>query len=163
MPKYAALLRGISPLNPNMRNEKLRGVFQELGFENVRTVITSGNVLFESQDRSRKALETRIEQGLLKQLGFFSTTIIRSEMQLKRLVDKDPFRGRPDRPEARHHVTFLKKGGELFNSIDTTNTGGPNVMLQIEKDHGKEVTTRTWKTVGRIVNELSKPAPKEGR
>lgn len=28
MPIYAALLRGIMPTNPNMRNEKLRGVFE---------------------------------------------------------------------------------------------------------------------------------------
>lgn len=42
MTTYVALLRGIVPLNPNMRNEKLRGVFEKLGFTNVRTVISSG-------------------------------------------------------------------------------------------------------------------------
>ncbi|MGH2757636.1 MAG: DUF1697 domain-containing protein [Actinomycetota bacterium] len=48
MGRFVALLRGIGPLNPNMRNEKLREVFVGLGFENVRTVITTGNVLFDS-------------------------------------------------------------------------------------------------------------------
>ena len=48
MIKYVALLRGIGPGNPNMRNDKLRSVFEKLGFSNVKTVISSGNVLFES-------------------------------------------------------------------------------------------------------------------
>jgi hypothetical protein len=29
MKQYVAFLRGIMPSNPNMRNEKLRGVFEE--------------------------------------------------------------------------------------------------------------------------------------
>lgn len=33
MHRYAALLRGIGPGNPNMRNDKLRGVFEGLGLE----------------------------------------------------------------------------------------------------------------------------------
>jgi uncharacterized protein (DUF1697 family) len=160
MPKYVALLRGISPLNPNMRMEKLRLVFRELGFKNVRTVITSGNVLFESPITNKKQLESQIEKAIHKELGFTSTTILRSDRQLKRLINKDPFRGKPDMPTARHHVTFLKRGGEVFSSIDIINPGGPNVMLQIEKEHGKEITTRTWKTVGRIVKELNKSIKK---
>ena len=43
--RYVALLRGIGPSNPNMRNERLRELFQKLGFQNVQTVISSGNVL----------------------------------------------------------------------------------------------------------------------
>jgi uncharacterized protein (DUF1697 family) len=35
---YAALLRGISPTNPNMKNENLIRVFEDSGFQNVRTV-----------------------------------------------------------------------------------------------------------------------------
>ena len=78
MTEYVALLRGISPLNPNMRNEKLRGVFTRLGFKNVRTVITSGNVLFETEARNMRQLEASIEKALPQQLGFTSTVIIRS-------------------------------------------------------------------------------------
>jgi uncharacterized protein (DUF1697 family) len=52
--KYVALLRGIGPSNPNMRNEKLRGVFEKLGFDNVQTVISSGNVLFQTPTKDMK-------------------------------------------------------------------------------------------------------------
>ncbi|MEK7152950.1 MAG: DUF1697 domain-containing protein [Patescibacteria group bacterium] len=32
MPKYVALLRGIAPSGKNMQNDKLRGVFEKLGY-----------------------------------------------------------------------------------------------------------------------------------
>jgi hypothetical protein len=62
MKSYVALLRGIAPTNPNMRNDRLRGVFAELGFSNVRTVISSGNVLFETDSSAVRALETKVER-----------------------------------------------------------------------------------------------------
>ena len=107
--KYVALLRGIGPANPNMRNEKLRGVFQELGFQNVQTVITTGNVLFESPSRDVKALEAAIEDAIQRQLGFSSTTIIRSHQQLRRLAGNNPFGSIEDSPTSRLNITFLKK------------------------------------------------------
>jgi uncharacterized protein (DUF1697 family) len=72
MTSYVALLRGIGPLNTNMRNEKLRDVFERLGFENVRTVISSGNVLFQTSAQSTEKLEAVVEKALPKQLRFHS-------------------------------------------------------------------------------------------
>jgi len=65
-----------------MRNEKLRGVFENLGFTNVQTVMSSGNVLFDANSKDMKALEAIIEKALPAQLGFTSTTIIRSRDEL---------------------------------------------------------------------------------
>jgi len=66
MATYVALLRGITPSNPNMRNEELRSVFGDIGFENVQSVISSGNILFET-GRNLEELESTIEKALLKQ------------------------------------------------------------------------------------------------
>lgn len=151
MTQYIAFLRGIMPSNPNMRNEKLRGVFVDLGFKNVRTVISSGNVIFESDSKNGKTLEEKIEKAFPAKLGFKSATIIRSRGQIQKLVKSDPFKGAKDTPTSRLNVTFLKKGGEIFSVVDLTTTGTPEVMLKLEKEHGKEITTRTWKTVARIL------------
>ncbi|MFD6216460.1 DUF1697 domain-containing protein, partial [Nocardia salmonicida] len=75
MESYAALLRGIMPTNPNMRNEKLRGVFEGLGFEKVASVLTSGNVVFRTADDPAD-LEDRIQQALNAELGIPGGTII---------------------------------------------------------------------------------------
>src|SRR5688572_23653679 len=101
MAKYVALLRGIGPSNPNMRNEKLRGVFESLGFDHVQTVIPSGNVLFESKSKNVKALEASVEKTLPARLGFASTTIIRSREQLQKLAHTNPFKGVQDTPKSR--------------------------------------------------------------
>jgi uncharacterized protein (DUF1697 family) len=175
--EYAALLRGIGPSNPNMRNEKLRGVFQKLGFQNVQTVISSGNVLFESPSKDVKALEAAIQEAIQRQLGFTSTTIIRSHNQLRRLVGKNLFGDIEDTPTTRLNVTFLKErrrtnlqipyraenkgytvvgmqGREVFSVVDLTGATTPDLMAWLEKQFGKAITTRTWKTVGKILNRL---------
>ena len=175
--KYAALLRGIGPSNPNMRNEKLRGVFEKLGYQNVQTVISSGNVLFENPSRDVRALEAAIEDAIQSQLGFTSTTIIRSHQQLTRLVAGNPFEGIEDTSTSRFNVTFLKEkrranlqfpyhaekkgytvlsmhGREVCSVVDLSGATTPDLMAWLEKQFGKEITTRTWKTVGKILNRL---------
>ena len=177
MPRYVALLRGIAPTNPKMRNENLRNLFEGLGFSNVKTVIASGNIVFESPSRSAKKLEAMIEKALPEQLGFSSTTIIRSRAQLQELVKKDPFRGREHKKEYYLNVTFLKKttgtakkltempgdrsikvlgmdAGAIYSAVDLTSGTTPDLMLWLEKKFGKEITTRTWKTVERILKAM---------
>jgi uncharacterized protein (DUF1697 family) len=61
---YVALLRGIMPMNPNMKSEKLKAVFESLGFKNVATVIASGNVVFDSPSKDLDALEARIGKDI---------------------------------------------------------------------------------------------------
>lgn len=180
MTKYVALLRGIGPSNPNMRNEKLRGVFENLGFQNVQTVISSGNVLFETKSRNVKELEAIIEKALPEQLGFTSTAIIRSKEELQLLVDKKPFKGMEDSSKSKLNMTFLKNkpntevefhypvenrgyiilgiyGCAIFSVVDLTRAKTPDLMRWLEKEFGKEITTRTWKTVNRILKRLNEP------
>lgn len=178
MTRYVALLRGIAPTNPNMRNDKLRGVFEKLGFENIKTVISSGNVVFESPSRSVRELEDRIENAFPEELGFNSTTIIRSQKQVQQLVDKNPFQGMEHSQTSSLNVTFLKQkrkidikfpynvenrdytllgmyDGAICSVIDLTSAKTPDLMIWLEKQFGKEITTRTWKTVERILKAMS--------
>jgi uncharacterized protein (DUF1697 family) len=177
MPRYVALLRGIAPTNPNMRNDKLRGVFEKLGFENVKTVISSGNVIFDSPSRSARKLQETIESALPEQLGFRSTTIIRSQKQLQELVEQNPFQGMEHSQTSTLNVTFLKQkrktgikfphkvkdrdyellgiyDGAICSVIDLTSAKTPDLMLWLERKFGKEITTRTWKTVERILKAM---------
>jgi uncharacterized protein (DUF1697 family) len=177
MTKYVALLRGIAPTNPNMRNDKLRGVFEKLGFENIKTVISSGNVIFESPSRSARKLEETIENALPEHLGFTSTTILRSQGQVQKLVDRNPFQGMEHSQKSSLNVTFLKKkrrsdikfphkidnrdyeilgmvDGAICSVIDLTGAKTPDLMLWLERQFGKEITTRTWKTVERILKAM---------
>src|SRR4051812_17603637 len=116
---YAALLRGIMPMNPNTKNEKLRGVFEELGFTDVETIISSGNVIFKSKEKNTTKLENKIEKALSAKLGFTSPVIVRSHDELKKLIKKDPFKGKEHGQKTYLVVTFLKKAPrEIFNTLD---------------------------------------------
>jgi uncharacterized protein (DUF1697 family) len=175
MTKYIALLRGIAPMNPNMRNEKLRDLFEGLGFKNVRTIISSGNVVFESPQTDIPALEAKLEAAFPEKLGFTSTTIIRSQQQIQDLVDRRPFGDREHSKKTSLNVTFLKNEPKdlpktpftpegrdylfvdmsdraICSVVDTTLNKTPDLMMWLEKRFGREITTRTWKTVERILN-----------
>jgi uncharacterized protein (DUF1697 family) len=88
--------------------ESLRKVFEDLGLGNVRTVIASGNVIFETRSTNVRLLETKIEKALLKATGVESATIIRTEGELRRLIDSNPFKGIKEPRQSKPHVTFLK-------------------------------------------------------
>lgn len=49
MPRYAAFLRGVSPMNAKM--PELKKAFEAAGFLEVKTVLSSGNVVFKRPRR----------------------------------------------------------------------------------------------------------------
>lgn len=175
--EYAALLRGIAPSNPNMRNVKLREVLEGLGFENVETVISSGNVVFDARSTDVAAIEAEIEAAWPQRLGFESTTIVRTRADLERLVAGDPFGGLDDTPDQRLQATFLKHepaekldlphtppAGDYTvvaivdrvacSTVDLSGARTPDLMRWLERTFGKQITTRTWKTVHRILQRM---------
>jgi hypothetical protein len=44
--------------------------------------------------------------------------------------------------------------GAICSVIDLTGSRTPDLMLRLEKQFGKEITTRTWKTVERILKAM---------
>jgi uncharacterized protein (DUF1697 family) len=177
MTKYVALLRGIAPTNPNMRQAKLCGVLEGLGLKNVRGVISSGNVVFESGTKDVESLEKKIEAAWPKQLGFHSTTIIRSQQQLQDLVAKDPYKDVAESPNNYFLVTFFKQPKtvsfttpyrpdnkpytlvaaypkEVCSVTDLSASKTPDLMTWLEKQFGKEITSRTLLTIHRILKKM---------
>lgn len=178
MPQYAAFLRGITPSNPQMTGAKLRGVFESLGFSEVGSVLASGNLVFASPDTDAAALEQRIQRALTSDLGIPGQTILRTREQLQRLRDSDPFPGLTHQRGTYLTATFLKAGdpplplpgstSDLFRVTgydrdaravlavtDNSEPGAtPDVMVWLEKVCGKDITTRTWLTVQRVLNKF---------
>src|SRR5579884_2650758 len=93
MTKYVAMLRGIGPGNPNMTGLKFQSFFEGLGFSGVQVVLASGNIIFESPSNDVESLAQLIEEALPQKLGFSRSVIIRSETELRHLMDQDPFHG----------------------------------------------------------------------
>lgn len=165
MPRYVVFLRGISPMNAKM--SELKRCFERAGFENVRTVLASGNVVVDATARSESAVEKRAEKAMQQDLGRVFYPIVRSSKQLREMLDADPFAGHRVPARAKRVVTFLRTtttvnaklppskdgatmlcvtGHEIFTAY-VESPKGPVFMRLIEKTFGKQVTTRTWDTV----------------
>ncbi|TRW46153.1 DUF1697 domain-containing protein [Georgenia yuyongxinii] len=179
MYRYAALLRGIAPSLPNMTNDKLRGVFEGLRFEHVASVLASGNLVFHSTETDAPMLERRIQRALHTELGIAGGTIIREHAELRALLDSDPFPGLthgrgtyltatflkdgatapgrlPEPPDPRTRIVGYDTGARVFLAVIDNSVPGntPDFMSWLDKTYGKDITTRTWLTVQRIVKKL---------
>lgn len=167
MPRYVAFLRGVSPMNARM--PELKSCFESAGFRNVKTVLSSGNVVFDAGAASEATLELKIEKAMAKELGRTFQTIVRKVDALRALLDADPFASARLPANAKRVVTFLRepppkklalpieldgarilavKGREAF-TVYVPSERGPVFMTLIEKTFGAHVTTRTLDTVRR--------------
>jgi uncharacterized protein (DUF1697 family) len=165
MPRYVALLRGVSPVNASM--PALKACFETAGFSGVRTVLSSGNVLFDARAAKDAALEARIEAAMQRSLGRAFYTIVRPVAALQLLVKQDPFAAYALPGDAKRVVSFLRApcgkslvlppetdgarilavaGREVFTAYVRSHKG-PVFMKLIESTFGEVVTTRTWETV----------------
>ena len=163
--RYAAFLRGVSPMNCKM--PALKKAFEKAGFTNVKTLLSSGNVAFDAPKTPIPALEGKVEAAIEKGLGKAFFTIVRSIDELEALIAADPFKGVKLTADTKKVVTFLRKppvgvelpieqdnarvlkheGHHLFTVYAPT-PKGPVFMTLIEKAAGgKDQTTRTWETV----------------
>lgn len=178
MTSYCALLRGISPGKPG--NDRLRETFTGLGFEEVSTLLSSGNVLFStSSAEPARELEDRIRTALQEQTGIGGGTILRSRQELLELVEQEPFGELTHGKTSYLTVTFLKEpqghsgthfpaeplphvkilkyddaARALLAVVDQTRGKTPDYMSWLHRNYGKEITTRTWQTVTKVLSKL---------
>jgi uncharacterized protein (DUF1697 family) len=103
---YAAMLRGINVGGHNkVAMTALRDSFVAMGFDDARTYIQSGNVLFTASG-SAAHLRSVIEKGLEARFGLGINVVLRTGPQLADVIERNPLTG-GGRDPARLHVTFL--------------------------------------------------------
>jgi uncharacterized protein (DUF1697 family) len=103
---YVAMLRGINVTGRNMiLMEDLRGLFTAAGFEEARTYIQSGNVVFRASSTASRCILT-IERMLEKRMGKPIRVVIRTASELRSVIDDNPFVP-PGSDEKRVSVSFL--------------------------------------------------------
>ncbi len=180
--EYAAFLRGINVGgNTLVPMEELKRAFETLQFSSVRTVLASGNVLFEAPATPVATIEKKIEKGLEKRLGKKITVFVRTLDSLQRLAASEPFTEAGVEPETRLYVTFLPARPKK-SQMRTNSPGGfqilrvtPGEVLSIlspapgvrtvdlmqilEKEFGDRITTRNYTTILRVLKARIRPAP----
>lgn len=91
MPRYVALLRAINVGGHVVKMERLRALFEEMGFQDVTTFIASGNVLFGAGRSPAASLERKIEKALGAALGYEVDTFLRTPEELAAVAAHQPF------------------------------------------------------------------------
>ena len=89
--RYVAFLRAVNVGGRRVSMDRLRAVFEELGFEAVSTYIASGNVVFEASGRAAD-LERAIEEKLADALGFEVTTFLRRARDVRHAAEREAVR-----------------------------------------------------------------------
>jgi uncharacterized protein (DUF1697 family) len=126
MTKLVALLRGVNVGGITVKSAELRDVFNELGFEDVRTVLASGNVVFSATDAAASAdLKQRIEQALRDRFGYDAWIVLVTRDQVERVVEAFPF----DASDARRQpwVVFGSDEDVLDELVASAGESDPDV------------------------------------
>jgi uncharacterized protein (DUF1697 family) len=175
--KYVAFLRGINVGGHKLiKMEDLAKMFAAMGFSHIRTIIASGNVLFESSEKEEETLAANIEKHLFQLLTYEVKVLLRTIPQLQEMVLKNPFKNFVTEQNVKLYVAFLaavpntipplpiKSAKDGFEIVAIVNreiyivafqlpNGRFGNLTYIEKTFGEYTTTRNWNTVVKIALE----------
>jgi uncharacterized protein (DUF1697 family) len=169
---YVALLRGINLSGHRIvKMDQLRKAFEGLGFEDVKTYIQSGNVVFKGPGTQN--LVKRIEQKIVRQFGFPVPVVVKTSDEIGEIIRNNPLVKEKGIDLSKLHVTFLSCAPETsaLTTLEAFAAGpdqfrgsmsaiylhcpngyhetklGNNVLGKMLK---VGTTTRNWKTVNRL-------------
>lgn len=175
MSTFIALLRGINVGGHRVKMERLRELFRELGFADVRSYIQSGNVFFKTSEVDASALASRIETHLEAALGYPMPTFLRTVAELELALHPNPFEGVEVTLDTRLLIVFSVQPlscelplrspdgnieilsatpGELFVVYRLTNGKPPDVSAFLKRVFGKKASTTTTRFYGTSLNML---------
>lgn len=171
MPVFIALIRGINVGgHKKIRMADLKVSCEALGLRNVRTLLQSGNVVFESDEKDRARLAAQI----VGVLGVEAKVILRTGAELRKVVDANPMVAEAERAPSRFIVVFLAEkppaaamkalrdayegpekmqlhGAELYIEYGSGMGQSKLTNVLIERKLGVAGTARNWNTVTKLL------------
>ena len=184
MPRYVALLRGLNVGGHRVKMDRIRSLFEDLGLEDVSTVLASGNVIFTTQSEDVDGLQAAIERQLEQHLGYEVDTFLRTPDELAAAAAHEaaePPSGFD--PPVSHYVIFLHAPApeslrtvleELSSDMDAFHFAGREVHWRIagklsgsplfgagldRATRGIALTMRNMNTVRRLVTKTGRGFP----
>ncbi|GAA3892911.1 DUF1697 domain-containing protein [Leifsonia kafniensis] len=177
MPSFVALLRGINVGGKNLIGmPDLAACFRDAGYDDVRTYIQSGNVLFTSRRPAGAVLEDAIERMLEQRFEIPILVVVRSRDELAATIAAAP--ANHGSAELRSDVYFLKDPltaeatfaelPELREGVDSVALGPGAIFFSRVAAHAtktritrlngmpvfRQMTVRSWRTTTRILEML---------
>lgn len=175
MPTYISLIRGINVGgHKKLKMDELRKAVEAVGFEQVRTYVQSGNLVFRGAKLPTAAISKKIEAVILKKFGHEVSVITKTPEELEAAIEENPFLKNKAMAEERLYVTFLSGRPEPADvkKLDAVSSGDdeyrwhddviyfhlPNgagnsklATAPLEKWCAVRATTRNWRTVNNLL------------
>jgi uncharacterized protein (DUF1697 family) len=176
MPIYIALLRGVNVGGNMLKMDRLRELCTELGAKNAKTYVQSGNVVFDAQGTASH-WESALERKLAGESRLPVSVMIRSAVEMARVLETNPFLKEKGIDTARLAVVFLREVpskralaslGAMKIGTERFHHAGKEVYLHcpdgfanaklysLDKVLSQKTTTRNWNTVRKLC-EMSAP------
>ena len=183
MNTYIALLRGINVSGSNLiKMDALKSCMETLGFMLVRTYIQSGNLVFNYQEIPNTGLESKIGDTILTDFGCRVPVMVKSSIEIKKIITNNPFICERMTPIDTLHITFLSgmpDSGLLSNILPLKNGVDEGIVLEdiiylncpqgygrtkftntyFEKKLKLSATTRNWNTIFRLDEMAEEKTP----
>lgn len=169
-----SLLRGINVGgHKKIKMADLREAYVSMGFRKVRTLMQTGNVIFESDETDLARVKAQLEAGINEASGFDVSVIMRSPIAFETIFNRHPFTdAQLDKP-GKIVVVFLSEapspqavedlresnsgreiiwadGSELFVFYTDGQARSKLNNSRIERALGLHATARNWNTCNRI-------------
>ena len=171
MTTYIVLFRAINVGGKNRVIMKdLVAVLESMGYEQVKTYIQSGNVIFQDKEQETDLIASAIRSRVLEEWGFEPKVMVLTKAELQDIVDNNPFDSKggkdfhlyflempPKNPdlEALHKVQSKSEEfrlcGKVFYLYAPEGIGRSKLAAKIEKSLGVPVTARNGNTVRKLI------------
>jgi uncharacterized protein (DUF1697 family) len=172
--KYAALLRGINVGgNKKVPMADLRAMTAKLGFDDPKTLLQSGNLVFSAKSQPMAKLEALLEDATKKHIGVECSYLLRSADEWEKIVAANPYKAEAKADPSHLTVTFCRDApnGEALKKLKTEARGDEDfkvvgrelfvwypdgmgqskLALALSKNKlGTICTARNWNTVMKI-------------
>ncbi|HEX4198629.1 MAG TPA: DUF1697 domain-containing protein [Caulobacteraceae bacterium] len=178
MASHIALLRAVNVGGRSLKMGDLAAFARDLGLGEPRTLLQSGNLVFESPAKGDAALEKRLETEAKKRFGFAIDVMVRSAAEWQALMTANPFADAASDDPAHLLVMPLKtapakdalerlraaiKGRELVELagrdaylVYPDGVGNSKLTIGvIEKALGVRGTARNWNTVLKLAEMVA--------
>jgi uncharacterized protein (DUF1697 family) len=174
MNTYIALLRGINVGgNHQLPMRELTPLLENLGLQNVKTYIQSGNVVFQSEQTDRAQLAQAITGAIQQSHGFAPYVLLLDSRELAAAIAANPFPEGEAEPKSLH--LFLLGGvprsfdtdaldrvkapneryqliGQVFYLHAPDGIGRSKLAETAGKGWGVNMTARNWRTITTVMD-----------
>jgi uncharacterized protein (DUF1697 family) len=125
MPTYIALFRGMNVSCKNiLKMQDLKILMEKLGFEKVQSYIQSGNLVFESTEKSREKVGNQIQKAIQSEFGLDIEIFILIPEEISAALEFHPFLKDENLDVKQHYFVFLKEEPDSQRLLDFLNMDG---------------------------------------